>query len=396
MVRRLAPLTAALLIAGLARTAAAEVQVGGSVGGRFFSDNQLLGFNPDAATHRSLRNAVVFTGRVGMTFGRYLVPEIELPIGVTSIEGVGSSVLWLAPRGQVRLNLLPGRRAVPFVLLGGGASIAWSGNGDAFRTSIQGNGYVGVGAIVQVRRNVRVRFDARLSLDAGLDPKATLEGEIGLGLVFPLGGAPAPTAHAQVVAETTDDADGDKVTGDADQCPSRAEDHDDFEDGDGCPDIDNDGDRVLDDIDKCGSVPEAINGYQDDDGCPDAVPAELEAKLGVIAGLTFASGKAELPAKVDAMLAPYVALLAAEPSIKLLVIGHAGADEVVATDDDDGSAAAQALSLERAEAVAARLYQLGVGRGSLDVVGRGASEPVAGKAPAQRRAEIRLYVPTRE
>ena len=184
---------------------------------------------------------------------------------------------------------------------------------------------------------MRVRFDARLSLDAGLDPKATLEGEIGLGLMFPLGGPPAPTAHAEVVAETTDDADGDKVTGDADQCPSRAEDHDDFEDGDGCPDIDNDGDRVLDDIDKCGLVPEAINGYQDDDGCPDTVPAELEAKLGVIAGLTFAAGKADLPAKADAMLQPYVALLAAEPSIKLLVIGHAGADEVVTTDDDAGT-----------------------------------------------------------
>jgi hypothetical protein len=91
---------AAVLAASLVDVApaAADWQVGGGIGGRFFSDNQLLGFNPDAATHRTLRNGVVFTGRVGMTIGKYLVPEIELPLSPASVQGTGTSVFWMGPR----------------------------------------------------------------------------------------------------------------------------------------------------------------------------------------------------------------------------------------------------------------------------------------------------------
>jgi hypothetical protein len=43
-------------------------------------------------------------------------------------------------------------------------------------------------------------------------------------------------------------------------CPDLAEDVDSFEDGDGCPDLDNDQDGVPDERDKCPSEPEDFDG----------------------------------------------------------------------------------------------------------------------------------------
>jgi hypothetical protein len=66
-----------------------------------------------------------------------------------------------------------------------------------------------------------------------------------------------------------EDADGDGIEDDKDQCPELAEDRDGFEDGDGCPDFDNDDDGVSDDADRCPKEKEDTDGFQDDDGCPD-------------------------------------------------------------------------------------------------------------------------------
>jgi len=92
------------------------------------------------------------------------------------------------------------------------------------------------------------------------------------------------------------DSDHDGIPDDKDLCPYSAEDKDNFEDGDGCPDIDNDNDGILDsrdscpleaapssgcpildhdndgvpdDADRCINEPEDIDGYMDADGCPD-------------------------------------------------------------------------------------------------------------------------------
>jgi outer membrane protein OmpA-like peptidoglycan-associated protein len=54
-----------------------------------------------------------------------------------------------------------------------------------------------------------------------------------------------------------------------DKCPNEAEDTDGFEDSDGCPDLDNDHDGIADGPDLCPLVPEDKDGFQDDDGCPD-------------------------------------------------------------------------------------------------------------------------------
>ena len=66
------------------------------------------------------------------------------------------------------------------------------------------------------------------------------------------------------------DRDGDGIKDDVDKCPDEPEDFDDFEDEDGCPDLDNDKDGIPDKDDKCPNEPEDKDGVEDDDGCPEA------------------------------------------------------------------------------------------------------------------------------
>lgn len=65
------------------------------------------------------------------------------------------------------------------------------------------------------------------------------------------------------------DIDGDGIMDDDDNCPEEAEDRDDFEDDDGCPDIDNDNDGVLDVDDSAPNEPEDMDDFEDEDGAPD-------------------------------------------------------------------------------------------------------------------------------
>lgn len=71
------------------------------------------------------------------------------------------------------------------------------------------------------------------------------------------------------------DRDGDGVRDKDDRCPDEAEDKDDFEDADGCPDPDNDADGFLDAKDQCplekGVAPDGCpDRDSDDDGIPNA------------------------------------------------------------------------------------------------------------------------------
>lgn len=65
------------------------------------------------------------------------------------------------------------------------------------------------------------------------------------------------------------DTDGDGIVDVKDACPTVAEDSDDYQDGDGCPEDDNDGDGILDHVDHCPMQPEDGDGFEDEDGCPD-------------------------------------------------------------------------------------------------------------------------------
>jgi hypothetical protein len=65
------------------------------------------------------------------------------------------------------------------------------------------------------------------------------------------------------------DRDGDGLLDPNDHCPDQAEDHDGWQDEDGCIDPDDDGDGWLDEDDACPHAAEDRDGYADSDGCPD-------------------------------------------------------------------------------------------------------------------------------
>jgi OOP family OmpA-OmpF porin len=64
------------------------------------------------------------------------------------------------------------------------------------------------------------------------------------------------------------DMDNDGVPDDVDQCPELPEDRDNFEDRDGCPEIDNDDDGVMDKEDACPNVPGVPSSDPKKNGCP--------------------------------------------------------------------------------------------------------------------------------
>jgi hypothetical protein len=68
------------------------------------------------------------------------------------------------------------------------------------------------------------------------------------------------------------DQDADGVIDSQDQCIHLPEDHDGFEDDDGCADDDNDGDLIVDEDDRCPLVPAEAGLDDDEDGCTDPAP----------------------------------------------------------------------------------------------------------------------------
>jgi hypothetical protein len=65
------------------------------------------------------------------------------------------------------------------------------------------------------------------------------------------------------------DLDDDGIDDALDNCPSQAEDRDQYEDVDGCPEQDNDRDSVLDIKDECPTQAEDADDFEDEDGCPE-------------------------------------------------------------------------------------------------------------------------------
>lgn len=82
-------------------------------------------------------------------------------------------------------------------------------------------------------------------------------------------GATIGLISAEALDQKMNDPDGDGVPADKDLCPGIAEDHDNFEDSDGCPEFDNDKDGLYDTQDACLNDAEDFDGFKDNDGCPD-------------------------------------------------------------------------------------------------------------------------------
>lgn len=112
-----------------------------------------------------------------------------------------------------------------------------------------------------------VYYGVRYATDAARDIELFAGGSmpLGAGALMPAWRALAGVSYAPRGYDT----DGDGVVDAEDRCRTEAEDRDDFEDEDGCPDRDNDQDSVPDANDRCPNDPEDADNHEDGDGCAD-------------------------------------------------------------------------------------------------------------------------------
>ena len=190
-------------------------------------------------------------------------------------------------------------------------------------------------------------------------------------------------------SKRANDRDGDGIDDAHDQCPDKAEDKDDFEDSDGCPEEDNDKDGILDDDDECPETPEAIGG--DGDGCPDKGRVIYEdGHITVIGKVQFETGSAKIAPKSEPLVDDVARLLKEHPEFKHVVIeGH--------TDSTGPAAVNDKLSKQRAESVKAALVKRGIEADRLETEGYGASKPMSSNDyPAGRARNRRVEFAIRE
>jgi outer membrane protein OmpA-like peptidoglycan-associated protein len=404
---------AAAVLSGAAVATAEPYQVGGFFGPRFFSDDAEIGAKPDYRT--TLQTSFTIGPRVSKPMLAWLVPEAELPLSVVRTVDLDVSVLWVEPRAHVRFEWPRGERARPFALLGGGVPMTASTKRGIFGSDVSWEAYGGFGGMFSPGRALSFRLDLRVGITDGFQGPTgagspiAVEVEATIGMFIELeGGKPRRRSSAAERAAKVADRDGDHIPDHADRCPDQAEDEDGHEDDDGCPDIDDDLDGVLDIADACPRVPETYNGFEDDDGCPDTVPGELRTIVGTIEGLLYPPGGTEVSAKAGKPLDAIAAVLETYPSVRIVLVAHTDDREAeVEADDDDAddvvqllADALEGLARRRGAAVREALVDRGVGRGRIDVDGRGAVEPVSDNDDKRgrlrnRRVEVRLFVPNR-
>jgi OOP family OmpA-OmpF porin len=241
------------------------------------------------------------------------------------------------------------------------------------------------------------------------------------------------------------DRDHDGIADDVDKCPVEAEDKDDFEDVDGCPDPDNDKDGVVDASDKCPIEPEDKDGFEDADGCrdpdndkdeivdaDDKCPIEAEDKDGfedtdgcpdpdndkdgvadgddkcpLQAGLPenagcpktyehivvtdqkielkqkifFETNKAVIMSRSYGLLSEIASVLQARPTMRVRIEGH--------TDAQGTPKRNLRLSQSRADSVRIHLAGLGIDGQRMDAQGFGSEQPIETNKTASGREKNR-------
>ena len=412
---RLSLAAAVTLVAAAApRLAAGEpLEVGAFFGPRFFSDDAELGAAETVRT--TLDTSVAFGPRIARPLFGWLVPEAELALSPATTREHDVSVLWLEPRVQARF-VWPEGQVRPFAVLGVGVPMTASEKRGIYASDVSWEGYGGIGAQFSPGRGLSFRVDVRVGVTDGFQDPVTggspvaIEVEALAGLYVELGrDAPVRRRLDEAPRPGPRDRDGDELADDADRCPDRPEDLDGFEDGDGCPDIDNDLDRVLDIADACPAIPETYNGFDDEDGCQDTVPSDLGVILGTVEGLLYNPGLTEVRGTADQALARIVTLLEKYPSVRIVVVGHTddreAEIEAIEGEPPEEAAARQEAALvelarERAAAVADALVERGIPRGRIVVDGAGVAEAVSDNESPRgrlrnRRVELRLFVPVR-
>jgi len=212
------------------------------------------------------------------------------------------------------------------------------------------------------------------------------------------------------------DNDGDGVLDADDKCPDKREDKDGFQDGDGCPDPDNDGDGVLDVSDKCPGDPEDKDGFQDGDGCPDPdndMDGVLDAddkcpdQAEIVNGYKDTDGCPDTKPEVQVEAGKSIVLEGVnfdsgkatlkagseEPLGKVLRTLQENPEmelEIQGHTDNQGKAVLnRALSQQRADTVKAWLVERGIAAERLRAKGFGPDQPKTGNDTPEGRAQNR-------
>jgi len=252
-----------------------QVDLGLFTGITVFSENSGLGNALNPAN-------VPGTGPlVGVRAGALLLQrrvgiEAEVRDTFTTVGDAGSGQV-LGVRGQGLFYFANEGKVRPFALIGGGYEFLKTDRKSCGDTKPPPAGcvyvaspdddwafYLGGGARVPLSHRIALRGDARWLIGAqrpkdaqGKQAPSNIDNfEVTVGAVFALGGPAA-------------DEDKDGVPDDKDRCPLVAEDRDNFQDSDGCPDLDNDGDGIEDARDVCDNQAEDVDQFEDSDGCPD-------------------------------------------------------------------------------------------------------------------------------
>lgn len=320
-------------------------------------------------------NSVIFGPRFQFKLASKLFLEAELPllISKTSENQETLLVLFIHPRAQLMFAPMPESSFQPALLAGFGlASSDFIDNQE-----VVPQGHLGVGVRFPHRLKWNARLDFRYVIGQGRESGISNEFEVLLSVYRP---EPKPKED-KPVGPVAVDTDQDGIVDREDKCPKEAEDEDDFEDEDGCPDSDNDGDGLKDSDDKCPIEPETKNNYKDDDGCPDEIPIEIKSFTGTIDGIQFELNSANLTRDSYPVLDEAVKVLKDFQDLEVVIVGH--------TDNQGTEEYNLDLSQRRAETVMRYLISRGIDDERLKAVGMGMAEPVTDNDTDAGRAQNR-------
>lgn len=177
------------------------------------------------------------------------------------------------------------------------------------------------------------------------------------------------------------DRDNDGIPDFSDRCPEQPEDHDGFQDDDGCPETDNDRDGIPDDEDECPDEAEDPGGGARD-GCPDGEAYYRENRIDIRGKVQFETGSAKLKPKSERLLDRVAVILREHPEIHhVRVEGH--------TDEVGPAMTNLQLSERRADTVRDALVKRGIPSSRLSIRGYGESRPIAPNKTRAGRAKNR-------
>ena len=371
-------------------------------GGHFFTSKHALGsystITNDDWSNISPKSSGVFGGRLGLHFNRWIGLEAEVDATPTDTHDGRTSIWVFGYRGSVIVNLTDSYVFQPFILAGYGGLTSLVSDTSVVGNDTWGFLHAGVGFKIGFTPWTGLRADGRIMGPWTIlgFPKGDRKGAQGpdweaLASIYLNFGEIEKMQITVIKEPSSGDRDGDGIPDNLDKCPNEPEDKDGFQDEDGCPDPDNDGDGIPDIRDKCPNEPETFNNYKDDDGCPDEVPAEVKKFTGVIEGINFRTGSADILSGSYVILDRAVKVLQDYPEVNLEISGH--------TDNRGKPDYNRSLSQRRADAVKTYFVQRGIASTRLQAIGYGPTRPIAdnktqsGRA-TNRRTEFRLINPS--